>query len=194
MSRSLAFFFCFAPHLASAEVNWPQFRGPNGDGHATAQRVPVKWGDADHVAWKAAVPGRGWSSPAIGDGLLWVTTAVEKPADERQLTNARLKLLFNPMAKEMKIVGAISLKAVALDLATGEVKREVPLFEVADPQPVHSLNTLRFAESDPRRAAAVLPLRHVRHRVRQHIHRQHRMEDEARQRALRRPGQFAGAV
>jgi outer membrane protein assembly factor BamB len=135
------------PGLVCAEVDWPQFRGPKGDGHSAAQRVPVKWSESDHVAWKTPIPGRGWSSPAIADGLLWITTAVEKPADERQITNARLKLIFNPMAKEMKIVGAISLKAIAVDVATGEIKHDIPLSEVTDPQPVHSLNT--YASPSP---------------------------------------------
>jgi outer membrane protein assembly factor BamB len=132
---------------ASAAVEWPQFRGPQGDGRATSQRVPVKWSETEHVAWKTAIPGRGWSSPVIGDGLLWITTAIEKPPTDAQLALGKLKLAFNPMAKEMKIVGAISLKAIGVDVATGEVKHEIPLFEVADPQAVHSLNT--YASPSP---------------------------------------------
>ena len=76
-----------------AAVEWPQFRGPHGDGHSTAQRVPVKWSESEHVAWKTAIPGRGWSSPVIGDGLLWVTTAIEKPPTEGRLALGKLHRL-----------------------------------------------------------------------------------------------------
>jgi outer membrane protein assembly factor BamB len=149
MSRLLPMVLClFAlPASAWAEVEWPQFRGPQGDGRAAVQRAPLKWSETEHVAWKTPVPGRGWSSPVIGDGVLWVTTAIEKPADEAQLARAKLKLVLNPLAKEMSIVGTVLLHAVGVDVATGKVLHDVPLFEVRSPPAVHSLNS--FASPSP---------------------------------------------
>ncbi|MCC6235805.1 MAG: PQQ-binding-like beta-propeller repeat protein [Verrucomicrobiales bacterium] len=60
----------------TASAQWPQFRGPTGDGHATARNVPLKWSSSENVAWKTAVPGRGWSSPVLADGKLFLTSAV----------------------------------------------------------------------------------------------------------------------
>ena len=38
--------------------------------------VPVKWSATEYIAWKVAVPGRGWSSPVLSNGKLYLTTAV----------------------------------------------------------------------------------------------------------------------
>lgn len=65
--------------LASAvrggETDWPQFRGPTGQGLSAAVRVPVEWSATANVAWKVAVPGRGWSSPVLADGRIYLTSA-----------------------------------------------------------------------------------------------------------------------
>lgn len=61
--------------VVSAE-DWPQFRGPGGQGHSTETRLPVEWSETKNVTWKVPVPGRGWSSPVVAAGRVWVTTAV----------------------------------------------------------------------------------------------------------------------
>src|SRR5687767_3236001 len=62
--------------LAFLLADWPQFRGPGGQGHSTETGLPLEWSDTRNVAWKAAVPGRGWSSPVAVGGKIWLTTAV----------------------------------------------------------------------------------------------------------------------
>ena len=56
--------------------DWPQFRGPNSDGHSAEPTTPMEWSDTKNVAWKISVPGLGWSSPAIANGKVFLTTAV----------------------------------------------------------------------------------------------------------------------
>ena len=56
--------------------NWPQFRGPTGQGLADGNDLPVQWSETRNVAWKVPVPGRGWSSPVVAHGRVWLTTAV----------------------------------------------------------------------------------------------------------------------
>ena len=60
-------------------ADWPQFRGPTGQGHAPDAAVPLEWSETENVTWKVPVEGRGWSSPVIADGRLWLTTAVTDP-------------------------------------------------------------------------------------------------------------------
>ena len=67
--------------------DWPQFRGPTGQGHAPDESAPLTWSETKNVAWKVPVPGRGWSSPVIGGGLVWLTTAV---TDREAGTSLRL--------------------------------------------------------------------------------------------------------
>lgn len=60
----------------AAAEEWPQFRGPGGQGHSSESSVPLEWSETRNIAWKASVPGRGWSSPIVADGRVWLTTAV----------------------------------------------------------------------------------------------------------------------
>ncbi|HUF47212.1 MAG TPA: PQQ-binding-like beta-propeller repeat protein [Vicinamibacterales bacterium] len=80
MRTSLALLVCVAGVAVSAGgppvQDWPQFRGPSGQGVSADERVPLEWSETTNVIWKTAVPGRGWSSPVVSDGRVWVTSAV----------------------------------------------------------------------------------------------------------------------
>lgn len=56
--------------------DWPQFRGPTGQGHSIERNLPAEWSETRNIVWKAPVPGSGWSSPVVAGGRVWVTTAV----------------------------------------------------------------------------------------------------------------------
>ena len=62
--------------MHGSEAEWPQFRGPTGQGVSLAVNVPVEWNATSHIAWKVEVPGRGWSSPILSKGRLYLTTAI----------------------------------------------------------------------------------------------------------------------
>ena len=75
-------------HGASGVNNndWPQFRGPTGQGHSTETGLPIEWSESRNIVWKTPVPGRGWSSPVVADGRIWLTTAIkDKGASLRAL-------------------------------------------------------------------------------------------------------------
>ena len=61
---------------AFAAPHWPEFRGPTGQGHSDSKTLPVQWSATQNVAWKQAIPGRGWSSPVLVNGRLYLTSAV----------------------------------------------------------------------------------------------------------------------
>jgi len=64
--------------LASTnELAWPDYRGPTRDGHAAAARLPLEWSEKKNVRWKSEITGVGWSSPIVGEGRIWITTATE---------------------------------------------------------------------------------------------------------------------
>ena len=58
-------------------ADWPQFRGPTGQGHSTETGLPIEWSESRNVVWKTPVAGRGWSSPVVAGGRVWLTTAVK---------------------------------------------------------------------------------------------------------------------
>jgi len=65
---------CVVVNVALAD--WPEFRGPTGDGHAASQKaLPVKWSETENVKWKTAIHGAGWATPIVMDGKVWVATA-----------------------------------------------------------------------------------------------------------------------
>src|SRR5947209_4191024 len=75
MLRIAALLFLAVPAAAD---DWPQFRGPTGDGHYTGPTLPTEWGPDKNVAWKTPIPGKGWSSPIISKGKVYLTTAIPK--------------------------------------------------------------------------------------------------------------------
>ena len=72
VAATIASTFC----ATAAETEWPQFRGPAGQGISAATGIPIEWGDTEHVAWKVEIPGKGWSSPVLSHGRLFLTTAL----------------------------------------------------------------------------------------------------------------------
>ena len=56
-------------------AGWPQFRGPTGDGRAVRIEHPLEWSGEKNLAWKAVLPGQGWSSPVVIGDKVFVTTA-----------------------------------------------------------------------------------------------------------------------
>lgn len=119
---------------------WPSFRGSRGDG-TTREKIPTTWSETTNIAWKTQIPGRGWSSPVIDRDLIWMTTAVETPiSPERAAIVRRDKITDKGMADQMKLSGTITLFTVAVD-ADGKIVRQVPLFRIDEPVPVHNLNS-----------------------------------------------------
>lgn len=70
-----------APLPAADE--WARFRGVNGGGVTTDTPVPAQW-TAEQVAWRATLPARGHSSPAVWGDLL-VTTVAEPESGRRHV-------------------------------------------------------------------------------------------------------------
>ncbi|MEO7798502.1 MAG: PQQ-binding-like beta-propeller repeat protein [Opitutaceae bacterium] len=84
--RALCLGFVFAGSLAgqSNAADWPAWRGPTGDGQAAGnQNLSLKWSETENVVWRAAIRGRGHSSPTVAGDRVFLTTA--DPATEEQL-------------------------------------------------------------------------------------------------------------
>ena len=56
-------------------ADWPQFRGPDGQGHSDQKGIPLDWEEGKNITWKTEVPGQGWSSPVIAGNQVWMTSA-----------------------------------------------------------------------------------------------------------------------
>jgi len=60
---------------AAMGENWPRFRGPTGQGLSTETGLPIEWNEHSNVAWRTAIPGKGWSSPILWGDRVFLTTA-----------------------------------------------------------------------------------------------------------------------
>ncbi|MEI9895810.1 MAG: PQQ-binding-like beta-propeller repeat protein [Chthoniobacter sp.] len=97
-----------------AAENWPEFRGPTGDGRTDATGLPITFGEGDHVKWKTEIHGKAWSSPVIWGSQIWLTTANEEGTE---------------------------LGVVEVDKESGKILRDDLLFRVATPQFCHKFNS-----------------------------------------------------
>ena len=98
-----------------ARADWPEFRGPSGDGHAsspgTTQSIgfPLHWSETNNIKWKTAIPYRGWSTPVILSGQVWLTTATEDGHD---------------------------FFAICVDAETGKIRFNEKVFHTDNPEPL----------------------------------------------------------
>jgi outer membrane protein assembly factor BamB len=100
--------------LTHGAENWPQFRGPKGDGHSAARGLPLHWSETNNVKWKTPIHGRSWSSPVIWGNQIWLTTATD---DGRQLF------------------------AVCVDRDSGKIVRDLQVFQVEKQPDIRKYNT-----------------------------------------------------
>lgn len=117
--------------FASAPISsqeWPQFRGPTGQGHAAARDVPLQWSETQNLRWKVPVDGAGWSSPVVSNDRVWLTTAVDIPGTPRESAG-------------------LSLRALAFDVETGRRVVDVEVFRLARRRPLNPKNS--FASPTP---------------------------------------------
>ncbi|MEM9657210.1 MAG: PQQ-binding-like beta-propeller repeat protein [Planctomycetota bacterium] len=63
---------------AAAEDNWPQWRGPTGDGVGATCDYPAEFSPNKNVMWRASLPGRGSSTPAVWGDRIYVTCDVDQ--------------------------------------------------------------------------------------------------------------------
>lgn len=125
------------PSLASAD-DWPQWRGPSGQGLSPATSAPTRWSETENVAWKTKIHGKGWSSPVMLGHEIWLTTAEEKPDTPE---NIQKRLAANTGNQPLSLAGEVIYYAVCVDKQTGKVLHDVNLLQVSQPQWVHRMNS-----------------------------------------------------
>ncbi len=125
--------------LLGHAADWPQFRGPDGQGHALSESAPLRWSESENVAWKISIEGRGWSSPVVLGRQVWLTTAVETPGTPADL-RAALDRVAMPVPSPY-VASRVQLKAVCIDRENGRVLHNVTLFDVAQPVILCSVNS-----------------------------------------------------
>jgi outer membrane protein assembly factor BamB len=57
--------------------NWPQWRGPNGDGTSRETNLPVTWDKTTGVTWRCPLPEFGNSTPAVWENSVFLTAQAD---------------------------------------------------------------------------------------------------------------------
>lgn len=87
---SVAFLFLGSTSIVIADThNWPNFRGPHGNGVAPdSADPPIEFGPDKNLKWKVALPGQGHSSPVVWEDRIYLMSAVPtSQEDERQISS-----------------------------------------------------------------------------------------------------------
>jgi len=100
--------------------DWPQFRGPSGQGISDERGLPLNWSESSNIRWKVPIPGKGWSSPVVQGDKIWLTTATEEGK---------------------------SLRAISIDRNTGAILQNVEVFHLKSAKLTNSKNS--FASPTP---------------------------------------------
>jgi outer membrane protein assembly factor BamB len=103
-------------------ANWPQWRGPQGQGVSSETALPLEWSPTSHVAWKAPIAGRGHSAPVVWGERVFLTTAVEDdlvPGHKAPEHVVGGTPFVHP--DSVGVDRTNTLKVIALDVKTGKV-------------------------------------------------------------------------
>lgn len=108
----------------SEAADWPEFRGPTGQGIAADADPPIEWNSEKNIAWRTPISGSGWSSPIVVGNRIFVTTAVQgngsAPVGPDVGNNAPVG--SNSTASELR------LRAIALDVKSGQIVWDEDVF------------------------------------------------------------------
>lgn len=99
---------------AGENTNWPDFRGPNADGHSDATGLPLTWSEEENIVWKTPIHDEGYSTPVVWGDQIWLTTATEDGK---------------------------TLYAVCVDVNSGAIVHDIEVFHPEKVQPKNANNS-----------------------------------------------------
>lgn len=124
---------------APLDDDWPQFRGPNFNPTAENANLPDTWSTTSNVEWFVEIDGRGWSSPIVSGGKIFLTSVTtdgesKVPQTGTDYSNAYVAELSEQglsadeinakvMARDFELPEQVSLHydLLCFQLATGEL-------------------------------------------------------------------------
>jgi outer membrane protein assembly factor BamB len=138
--------------LSVAAVNgddFPSFRGVNGWGVAPEQTIPLTWSESENLAWKADLPGSGWSQPVvIGDRVFLTLAASEKDLKPKNFADgvkSPQSMGISLLAKSPDVT--IEWKVYCLRMSDGSVLWDRTVHAAKPKYPIHPSNS--FATESP---------------------------------------------
>lgn len=135
---------------AFADPNWPQWRGPDGQGVSVETGLPTEWSGTKNVKWKTPIEGRGHSSPIVWNKKIFLTTALDGKPIPGRTAGVTHRLSDGTDFVHPDAVGADlthTFKVVCIDRKSGKILWERIAYEGAVKDSRHKVAS--FASSTP---------------------------------------------
>lgn len=125
-------------------ADYPQFRGPAGNGVIQEASVPTRWSAEKNLVWKTPLPGSGWAQPVVVGKTVFVTAAVGKglarPKDmEAGVRDPGSMPIFGAIRKGPDV--EIEWQILALDADHGSIRWTRTIVKGKPKYPIHPSNT-----------------------------------------------------
>ncbi len=132
--------------LAAGAENWPNWRGPRGDGSSTETNIPTQWSGEENVAWKVRIPGTGHSSPIVWDDRVFVTSCLIDEAEANAQAGKNAGKKADPKAAPVAESKPVERLLICLDRKSGKTLWTQTVL-TSNLEKKHHLNS--FASSTP---------------------------------------------
>jgi outer membrane protein assembly factor BamB len=135
---------------ASADPNWPQWRGPDGQGISVEKGLPVEWSATKNIKWKTPISGRGHSSPIVWGKKIFLTTALDGAVIPGRTPGVTHKLSDGTDFVHPDAMGANlrhTFKVICIDRESGKILWERIAYEGPVKDSRHKVAS--FASSTP---------------------------------------------
>lgn len=146
-------------------ANWPQFRGPESNPVGTHAKLADRWSKTENVEWSQEIPGRGWSSPIVTGGKVYLTTATTEGKSKAPQTGTEYSNEYAAELQKQGLSGPEIMKRVqerdielpkevmlhylvyCLDLKSGKLEWQKEFYKGQPPGGRHRKNS--FASETP---------------------------------------------
>jgi outer membrane protein assembly factor BamB len=149
-SIAILFLLSISATILFADPNWPQWRGPDGQGISLEKNLPVEWSSTKNVKWKTPIEGRGHSSPIIWGKRIFLTTALDGKVIPGRTAGVTHKLSDGSDFVHPDAMGADlthTFKVICIDRESGRVLWERVAYDGPVKDSRHKLAS--FASSTP---------------------------------------------
>src|ERR687897_3249305 len=108
-----------SPAVYGSDAAWPQFRGPDSNPVGAHARLADRWSKTENVEWSREIPGRGWSSPIVTGGRVYVTTVTTEgkskpPQTGTEYSNEYVAELMKQGLSQKEIMERVTARDIEL--------------------------------------------------------------------------------
>ncbi len=108
-----------SPIVRAQDIAWPQFRGPDANPVGAHARLADRWSKTENVEWSQEIPGRGWSSPIVTGGRVYVTTVTTEgkskpPQIGTEYSNEYVAQLMKQGLPEKEVIDRVTARDIEL--------------------------------------------------------------------------------